>query len=196
MRADDDARRNAIGLDVDDSGWAEVQVPGHWRHHPDFADNDDPVLYRHRFSMAKPDEGRRRWITLDGIFYQADVFLDGAYLGDPEGYFFPHSFDVTALSSRIERRARRGDRGRLQPTGELGYRGTAQRSPAIFQHWDGIDRDWNPGGLWRSVHSCTTPGPYADRPPARVVCRDADEARAHVLLQRRGSTVTTRRGRS
>ena len=49
-------------------------------------------------SCRPPDAGRRRWITFDGIFYQADVWLDGAYLGDPEGYFFPHSFDVTALS--------------------------------------------------------------------------------------------------
>ena len=98
MRADDDARRNAIGLDVDDSGWAEIEVPGHWRHHPDFADNDDPLLCRRHFTMAEPGEGRRRWVTLDGVFYQADVFLDGAYLGDPEGYFFPHSFDITALS--------------------------------------------------------------------------------------------------
>jgi beta-galactosidase/beta-glucuronidase len=36
--------------------------------------------------------------VLDGIFYQADVWFDGAYLGDPEGYFFPHSFDVTQLA--------------------------------------------------------------------------------------------------
>ena len=22
----------------------------------------------------------------------------------------------------------------------------------VFQYWDGIDRNWNPGGLWRPVH--------------------------------------------
>ena len=55
-------------------------------------------MYRTRFTAPTPQDGRRRWVTLDGIFYQADVWLDGAYLGDPEGYFFPHSFDITDLS--------------------------------------------------------------------------------------------------
>ena len=96
--ADDDVRRNGIGLDSDDSGWARVQVPGHWQDQPEFATSDGPLMYRHAFTAARPTEGMRRWVTLDGIFYQADVWLDGAYLGDPEGYFSSHSFDVTSLS--------------------------------------------------------------------------------------------------
>jgi beta-mannosidase len=175
-RADDDVRRNAIGLDVDDTGWSQIVVPGHWRRHPDFADNDDPLLYRRRFTMPAPEPGRRRWITLDGVFYQADVFLDGAYLGDPEGYFFPHSFDVTALSRIDEEHVvaievacppQRGHRGKRTITG-------------IFQRWDGIDHDWNPGGLWRPVHVYDTGAVRIDR--FRVVCRDADDLRAHLLL--------------
>ena len=40
---------------------------------------------------------------MEGVFYQSDVWLDGSYLGDTEGYFFPHSFDVTsAVNSRSE----------------------------------------------------------------------------------------------
>ncbi|WP_133870119.1 glycoside hydrolase family 2 protein [Ilumatobacter fluminis] len=186
MRADDDARRNAIGLDVDDSGWAELEVPGHWRHHPDFADNDDPVLYRRRFSMPKPDDGRRRWITLDGVFYQADVFLDGAYLGDPEGYFFPHSFDVTALS-RIDDEHVVAVEVACPP--QHGYRGK-RTITGVFQQWDGLDRDWNPGGLWRPVHVYDTGPVRVDR--FRVVCRDADQIRAHVLLQARLDSDTAR----
>ena len=38
---------------------------------------------------------RRSWLVLDGIFYTSDVWLDGTYLGDTEGYFFPHGFEVT-----------------------------------------------------------------------------------------------------
>ena len=96
--ADDDVRRNGIGLDSDDSGWTRIAVPGHWQDQPEFATSNGPLMYRHAFTATPPDEGRRRWVTLDGIFYQADVWLDGAYLGDPEGYFFSHSFDVTSLS--------------------------------------------------------------------------------------------------
>ena len=43
-------------------------------------------------------------------------------------------------------------------------------SPACFQHWDVIDRDWNPGGLWRPVrHRHHRPG--AHRPLPRAVPR-------------------------
>lgn len=174
--ANDDLRRDAIGLDVDDRGWAEVQVPGHWRSTLDFADSDGPLLYRRRFSIPEPAEGRRRWVTLGGVFYQADVWLDGAYLGDPEGYFVQHSFDVTALS-------RMGDEHVLA----IEVACSPQRSPrnkrnitGIFQHWDGIDRDWNPGGLWRPIYVYDTGPVRIER--FRVLCRDADETRAHLLL--------------
>jgi beta-mannosidase len=177
--ADDDLRRDAIGLAVDDSAWTEVAVPGHWRNHPEFAESDGPLLHRRSFTLAEPGAGRRRWLTLDGVFYQADVWLDGAYLGDPEGYFFPHTFDITALSRigdehvvaiEVACPPQRSHRGRRTITG-------------VFQHWDGIDLDWNPGGLWRPVHVFDTGPVRVDR--FRVLCRDADESRAHVLLSAR-----------
>ena len=177
--ADDDLRRDAIGLDVDDSGWDEIGVPGHWRNHPEFTGSDGPLLHRRRFELPEPAPGRRRWLTLDGVFYQADVWLDGAYLGDPEGYFFPHTFDITALSRigdehvvaiEVACPPQRSHRGRRTITG-------------VFQHWDCIDRTWNPGGLWRPVHVFDTGPVRVDR--FRVLCRDADESRAHMLLYAR-----------
>jgi beta-mannosidase len=189
--ADDDLRRDGIGIDVDDSSWPEIVVPGHWRHHPEFSDHDGPLLHRRRFAMAEPADGRRRWVTLDGVFYQADVWLDGAYLGDPEGYFMPHTFDITALS-------RIGDEHVLAVevacTPQTSHRGK-HNITGIFQHWDGIDREWNPGGLWRPVHVYDTGPVRVDR--YRVLCRDADDARAHVLLSARldsdrARTVTIR----
>ena len=177
--ADDNLRRHGIGIDVDDSQWSSLNVPGHWREHPDFAQHDGPLLYRRAYNLPGPAEGRRRWLTLDGVFYQADVWLDGAYLGDPEGYFFPHTFDITALSHigaehlvaiEVACAPQRGHRGKRNITG-------------VFQHWDGIDRDWNPGGLWRAVHVFDTGPVRIDR--FRVLCRDADDTRAHLLLSAR-----------
>ena len=97
MPADDELRRTGIGFDVDDSSWDEMTVPSHWRTHPSFAASDGPLLHRRRFEHARPADGERLWVTFDGIFSQADVWLDGAYLGDPEGYFVPHAYDVTSL---------------------------------------------------------------------------------------------------
>ena len=80
---------------LDDSA-ERIDVPGHWRNHPKFAAERRSAALSPSIHGDAPDAGRRRWVTLDGIFYQADVWLDGAYLGDPEGYFIPHTFDITA----------------------------------------------------------------------------------------------------
>lgn len=177
--AGDELRRSAIGLDVDDASWEPVPVPGHWRTVPAFADSDGPLLYRTRFEQALPEPGERRWVVLDGIFYQGDVWLDGAYLGDPEGYFISHAYDVTALARLGHEHAlavevtcapQRDRRAKRNITG-------------IFQHWDCIDPDWNPGGIWRAVRIETTGAVRIDR--LRVLCRDADESRAHLRLHGR-----------
>jgi beta-mannosidase len=184
--ADDDVRRDGIGLDTDDRSWPTIEVPGHWRLTPGFGHHDGPLLHRRRFELAPPEEGRRRWITFDGIFYQADVWLDGAYLGDPEGYFVPHAFDVTALSRLGDEHVLavevacpplHSHRGRRNITG-------------VFQHWDGLPLDWNPGGIWRDVRVVDTGPVRIDR--LRVLCRDADEARAHLLLHTRLDSDTGR----
>ena len=179
VEANDDVRRYGIELDTDDSTWEPVIVPGHWRDTPKFAASDGPVMYRHRFSADPPGDGARRWITLDGIFYQADVWLDGAYLGDPEGYFFPHSFDVTALSELDEEHVLAIE-ATCAPQGGPNNR---RNITGVFQHWDGIDRQWNPGGIWRSVHLYDTGPVRVDR--LRVLWRDADTRRAHVQLTAR-----------
>ena len=184
--ADDDLRRDGIGLDLDDDDWLDVDVPGHWRSHPKLATSDGPILYRRRFELGVPDPGRRRWVTFNGVFYQADVWLDGAYLGDPEGYFFPHSFDITSLSRlghdhvlavEVTCSPERGVSGRRNITG-------------LLQHSEAVDRDWNPGGLWAPVLVYDTGPAKLDR--LRVLCRDADENRAHVRLGARIDTDVAR----
>jgi len=186
MAADDELRRQGIGLDEDDRSWPEVAVPGHWRSHPQLADSDGPILYRTRFELPSPDAGRRRWITLDGVFYQADVWLDGAYLGDPEGYFFPHSFDVTALSRLGDEHVLAVEVTCAPEAGTTGRRNIT----GVFQHSEAVDRSWNPGGLWRPVLVYDTGPVKLDR--LRVLCRDADETRAHLRLYARLDTDAAR----
>ena len=174
--ADDDVRRSGIGLDTDDSAWAPIQVPGHWRNTEQFAATDGPVMYRHAFTAAPPPDGRRRWITLDGVFYQADVWLDGAYLGDPEGYFFPHTFDVTTLSKFSDDHILAVEVTCSPQASRTGRRNIT----GVFQSPTSTA---NPGGLWRPVQ-CYDTGPVRiDR--LRVLCRDADERRAHLRIAAR-----------
>ncbi len=177
--ADDELRRTGIGLDIDDTAWPEVQVPGHWRSTASFADSDGPLLYRRAFHLDPPGDHQRAFVTLEGIFYQADVWLDGAYLGDPEGYFFPHRFDITSLA-------------RLSADHVLAVEVTCspQRDPeakrnitGVLQDGESFDREWNPGGLWRPVRIDITGPVRIDR--CRVLCRDANDARAHLRVHAR-----------
>jgi beta-mannosidase len=187
--ADDQLRRTAVGLDYDDRDWATVQVPGHWRNEASFATSDGPLLLRSHFDVARPEPGERAWVVLDGIFYQADVWFDGAYIGDPEGYFFPHSFDVTQLARlatehvlavEVACAPNRSHKGRRNITG-------------VFQQWHAADPTWNPGGLWRAVHFETTGAVRIDK--LRVLCRDANDARAHLRLHGRLDSDEPRRVR-
>lgn len=166
-----------IGLDTDDADWADVAVPGHWAAQPAALDLTGPVLHRRRFHLAAPDPGVRRWIEFDGIFYQADIWLDGAYLGDPEGYFTTHTFDVTALSRLVDEHVLAVEVN-CPPT----VSGPRRAITGVLQDPTGPTMT-EPGGIWRSVRIVDTGPVRIDA--LRVLCRDADAERAHVVLHAR-----------
>src|SRR5687768_15289694 len=178
IEATEALRRSYPSPDFDDGAWAEVEVPGHWRSHAAFAASDGPLLYRTRFDCTEPPaEDRRAWLTFEGLLYQGDVWLDGSYLGDTEGYFFPHTFEVTeALRERTEHVlalelacARQKERAaKRNITGEL-------------QHSDVLDPDWNPGGIWRPVRLTET-GPIRIA-SLRVLCAEGTPERAVVRFR-------------
>ena len=102
-------RRAFHEFDYDDSGWAAMRVPSHWAQAPpggggaDLA-GEESVLYRHRFegpqepagaSGAADGRGRRWWLRIEGLAQQGDIWLDGSYLGNTDGYFVPHELEVT-----------------------------------------------------------------------------------------------------
>lgn len=197
-RVDDELRRAAIEVSFDDGDWPELDVPGHWRSTAAFADSDGPLLYRRRFDAARPADGRRRWVVLDGLFYQADVWLDGVYLGDPEGYFFAHRYDITAPtgiggSAAITGRTGVGEHVLAVEVTCAPEHGTTGRRniTGAFQHSEAVPTSWNPGGLWAPVRLVDT-GPVAIE-RFRVLCRDADALRAHLHLAARLDTVDARR---
>ncbi|MEY2406399.1 MAG: beta-mannosidase [Acidimicrobiaceae bacterium] len=189
--ADDELRRTFVSSelaaeDVDDAAWEEIPVPGHWRSVPAFSDTDGPLLYRTAFDHIEPAQDERLWLTLDGLFYQGDVWLDGAYLGDTEGYFQPHTFEVTEqLAVRKEHVLA------VEVTCAAQRDRTAKRNlTGVFQHWDCLDPEWNPGGIWRPVRLEAT-GPVRIR-DLRVLCREASAERAVVVFRANLETAEAR----
>jgi len=171
--ADDELRRSFPDPGLDDRSWEHVPVPGHWRSSPAFATSDGPLLYRRRFTAPQSAaEAARAWLTLEGVFYQGDVWLDGSYLGDTEGYFAPHSFEVTQhlttgaehlLAIEVACTPQRDRRAKRNLTG-------------VYQHWDCIDEEWNPGGIWAPVRITHTG--QVRIASLRVTCPEANAERA------------------
>jgi beta-mannosidase len=158
--ADEALRREYPNADFDDQGWEPLTVPGHWSSTPAFADEAGPVLHRHRFETPDPfgpghgepdapGDDRRTWLVLDGVFYTSDVWLDGNYVGDTEGYFFPHAFEVTgALAARRDHTL--AVEVACRPDGDPRSRRTLL---GAFGSPTDTDDDPRPsiGGLWRPV---------------------------------------------
>ncbi len=157
--------------------WTSVTVPSHWRSGPAFADNDSPLLYRRRFTAPTPAAGRRSWLKFDGIFYQGDVWLDSAYVGDTEGYYLPHDFEITdQLRDRNEHVLA------VEVTCQPQNNGASKRNlTGTFQHSQGIAPDWNPGGIWRGVTIEET-GPVRIK-RLRCICLRASSERAELKIR-------------
>jgi beta-mannosidase len=175
--ADDALRRAYTGADFDDAAWHDVVVPGHWRSVPAFAEADGPLLYRCRFEAGAPGAGRRAWLAFDGVFYQGDVWLDGQYLGDTEGYFVPHAFEVTKQLWGRSQHALAVE----VACGPEPDPATRRNLTGVFRAGDHVDPAYNPGGIWRPVRVCET-GPVRIA-SLRVQCREASPARAVLGLR-------------
>jgi beta-mannosidase len=181
--ADDELRRVYHEERFDDRGWAAIAVPGHWRSQGPFGASDGSLLHRCRFAAPRPGAGRRAWLTFHGLFYQGDHWLDGSYLGDTEGYFQPHTFEVT---DQLRRQGSGGEPVDHVLASEVtcappGDRRHKRNITGVFQDWDCLDPDWNPGGIWRPVELTET-GPVRIA-QLRVLCRDAGPERATVALR-------------
>ncbi|HET8931677.1 MAG TPA: hypothetical protein VFN21_13535 [Acidimicrobiales bacterium] len=174
--ANEELRRTWYGDDFVDDDFVDTDVPGHWRSSDTFAHNDDPLLYRRRFSTLTPGARTRAWLLLDGVCTQGDVWLDESYLGNTDGVWVPHRFEVTeALGARNDHVV--GIEVASPPIGDRaskrGLLGTLADGPYVTP-------GWNPGGIWRPVTIHRT-GPVAIT-SHRVLCTGATPTRAVVMI--------------
>jgi len=118
------------------------------------------------------------WLHFDGIAQQGDVWLDGDYVGDTEGYFVPHRFEITdqaaarrdhVLAVDVSCRPFDDEGGRTDLTG-------AYQDPELSGA-----AGLNPGGIWRGVHVATSGTSAIAHFRAR--CLDADPRRARIGLR-------------
>lgn len=180
LEADEAGRQSFASRELNESDWEPIEVPGHWRSTSAFSNSDGPLLYRRSFEtnhMQADNDTLRAWLVLDGLFYQGDVWLDEAYIGDTEGYFVRHSFEISdAIKASSEHVLA------IEATCSPQTNRAAKRNiTGTFQHSEYLDPNWNPGGIWRPVRIEYT-GPVRSR-GLRALCTQADSKKATVTLR-------------
>jgi len=163
--------------DLDDSDWADTVVPGQWATTPGIAPGGGPKAYRLGFSLPPIGRDRRARVRARGVFYYAHYWLDDAYLGDRHGYFLPHEVDATAalrasgdhvLAIEVECPTQTDRTAKTIVTG-------------VFSHWDAIDPEFNPGGIWQPVDVVVTGPAYLAY--TTVQCRKVSPAAARLAVR-------------
>ncbi|HNR16590.1 MAG TPA: beta-galactosidase GalA [Chitinophagaceae bacterium] len=108
------AVKTAIDPKFDDSKWRKLNLPHDWAVELPFVNVDNfdvmahgykPVgglfpetsigWYRKHFTVAKADSGQRLQIQFDGIFRDANIWLNGFYLGNNKSGYVGVAYDVT-----------------------------------------------------------------------------------------------------
>jgi len=135
----------------DDSGWLTVKVPSQWQSYPGLERHQGRGVYRLRFDFENQFKMFVYHLRFGGVFYKANVFLNGRKLGGHEGYFEPFEFEVSDL---------------LQPRDNLlvveveclQEKSLAARRQVlgVFDNRDMVPSHHNPGGIWRPVSIVAT----------------------------------------
>lgn len=149
---------------LDESGWATQELPAHWQQHPLFACYSGKMVYRRRFALEQLETGGLRlapetslktqnlriWLRLNGTFYWSQPYFNGVDLGRHEGYFTPQEHEITRwvaaeneLLVEVECPDEHDQADKRLITG-------------VFSHWDCIDPQTNPGGIWQPVELLAT----------------------------------------
>jgi hypothetical protein len=82
--------------DLDETGWEPVDLP-EWRSNDAKRDPEPVIWYRTRFTAPRLAEGQRAFLHLGGVDWRAQVWVNGAFVGDHTFYYEETMFDVTAV---------------------------------------------------------------------------------------------------
>jgi len=151
FKAVDNFASEYLGPDYNDSDWLAVKVPSQWQSYPGLERYHGRGVYRLKFDFPAQMRMMVYHLRFGGVFYKANVFLNGRKLGSHEGYFEPFEFEVSGL---------------LKPKDNLlvveteclkEKRVTAKKQVlGVFGNWDVISSYRNPGGIWLPVQIVAT----------------------------------------
>ncbi|HUY00596.1 MAG TPA: hypothetical protein VMV49_13635 [Candidatus Deferrimicrobium sp.] len=138
--------------EIDTSQWLSVDIPCHWEVAiPAFYKNNPEIVWcRKEFTLEEiggPDELESKLIRVifKGVFYYAEVYLNGQFLGSHEGYFEPFSFIINPYLQE------KNILTIIVKCFDEQNRGNKKQVLGTFGHWDLSDPHANAGGIWNDV---------------------------------------------
>lgn len=141
-----------IDASYDDSGWTEIDVPGHWQENPEFSEYPEKMIYRKTFDLDEAPLKGRTFLKFGGIFYFCRVWVNGKYLGEHTGYFAPFEFDITDIVKE------KGNVIAVFVRCEIERDINAKKQVlGVFANWDCKPDDIQPGGIWQDVEIIKKP---------------------------------------
>lgn len=140
-----------VRVDYDDSGWTDIEVPGHWQECPAFADYPEQLIYRRQVEFDAPRDGHRYFLRMSGVFYFCRVWFNGKYLGEHNGWFAPFEFEITDVLEQGANCLVVFARCLRETTPE-----NKKQVLGVFGHWSGKPDSVQPGGIWNDVEIVET----------------------------------------
>jgi beta-galactosidase/beta-glucuronidase len=84
--------------DFDDDDWQTVAVPHTWNVMPEYASYTGIAWYRRQLTPPQVADKAHIRLRFGAVFYLAQVWWNGVYLGEHEGGYTPFEFDVSGLA--------------------------------------------------------------------------------------------------
>jgi beta-galactosidase/beta-glucuronidase len=125
----------------DDSTWEVVTVPHTWNVMAAYHSYEGIAWYRRRFSLPPLARHAHLRLRFEAVFYRAQIWLNGIYVGEHEGGYTPFAFDVSGVA--------RADAENVL-TVRVDNRRAVDRLPATLRPDWSFDW-WNYGGIVRHV---------------------------------------------
>lgn len=161
-------------------GWEKMRIPSNWE--KEGLENYSGTVW-FRTSFETPKEGKRHWIIFNGVDYETDVWINGHYLGNHEGYFDPFKFEVTDYLKPMNQLLVKVSCEKEEPGSVWPHHKTSIRG--VFGQHDCRPggnslvhgQDHGTGGIWNSVMLKSTSELFLDTPRITPILLSEKKAR-------------------
>ena len=178
----DDITEKRIGPEL--VHWEAMEVPSNW-HLSGLPDHAGVVWFRHTFIVDDNLKEKEIWLNFEGVDYFAEIWLNGTYIGNHEGYFQSFRFNITDYILNGENELIIKVDSPFEEPGKA-WPDRKRLIKGVLNHHDCRPGGWHPtlgqsgntGGIWGNVDLLITDGVVIDK--INVITESITDTRAQL----------------